>query len=68
MKNILFLVSCFVGIFYFYKYKEMKELYELDLIDIESNEDLLERKGIYVDSEGNFQKTEVSKEMTLENP
>ncbi|MDW3973611.1 hypothetical protein QI060_12900 [Staphylococcus saprophyticus] len=68
MKNILFLVSCFVGIFYFYKYKEMKELYELDLIDIESSEDLLERKGIYVDSEGNFQKTEVSKEMTLENP
>jgi hypothetical protein len=56
MKNILFLVSCFVGIFYFYKYKEMKELYELDLIDIESSEDLLERKGIYVDSEGNFQK------------
>lgn len=46
----------------------MKELYELDLIDIESSEDLLERKGIYVDSEGNFQKTEVSKEMTLENP
>ena len=68
MKNILFLVSCFVGIFYFYNYKEMKELYELDLIDIESSEDLLERKGIYVDSEGNFQKTEVSKEMTLENP
>ncbi|MEB8116112.1 hypothetical protein [Staphylococcus saprophyticus] len=68
MKNILFLVSCFVGVFYFYKYKEMKELYELDLIDIESSEDLLERKGIYVDSEGNFQKTEVSKEMTLENP
>jgi hypothetical protein len=34
----------------------MKELYELDLIDIESSEDLLERKGIYVDSEGNFQK------------
>lgn len=55
MKNILLLVSCFVGIFYFYKYKEMKELYELDLIDIESSEDLLERKGIYVGSERNFQ-------------
>lgn len=33
----------------------MKELYELDLIDIESSEDLLERKEIYVGSERDFQ-------------
>lgn len=60
MKNILLLASCFLGTYYFYKYKNMKELYQFDLIDIESQEDLLDRKGVYIDSEGNFQEKETS--------
>lgn len=60
MKNILLLASCFFGTYYFYKYKEMKDLYQFDLIDIESQEDLLARKGVYIDSEGNLQENEIS--------
>lgn len=60
MKNILLIASCFLGIYYFFKYKEMKELYQVDLIDIESQEDLLERKGVYIDSEGILQPKETS--------
>lgn len=60
MKNILLIASCFLGIYYFFKYKEMKDLYQVDLIDIESQEDLLERKGVYIDSEGILQPKETS--------
>ncbi|PTE92725.1 hypothetical protein BUY36_14630 [Staphylococcus cohnii] len=60
MKNILLIISCFLGIYYFSKYKEMKKLYQFDLIDIESQEDLLERKGVYIDIEGNLQPNESS--------
>jgi len=35
MKNILLMVSCFLGVYYFFKYKEMKKLYQFALIDIE---------------------------------
>ncbi len=45
MKNILLLVTSFFGTYYFFKYKEMKKVYSYELIDIESQEDLLERKG-----------------------
>ncbi|WP_275113096.1 MULTISPECIES: hypothetical protein [Staphylococcus] len=38
----------------------MKKLYQFDLIDIESQEDLLERKGVYIDIEGNLQPNESS--------
>ena len=48
MKNILLLASCFLGTYYFFKYKNTKELYQFDLIDIESQEDLLDRKGVYI--------------------
>ncbi|MDW4347254.1 hypothetical protein QI224_09950 [Staphylococcus saprophyticus] len=60
MKNILLLSSCFIGVYYFLKYKEIQELYQCDLIDIESQEDLLERKGVYIDSDGNLQENELS--------
>lgn len=44
MKNILLLVTSFLGSYYFFKYKEMKKMYSYELIDIESQEDLLEKK------------------------
>ncbi|MBK4047506.1 hypothetical protein [Staphylococcus aureus] len=44
MKNILLLVTSFLGSYYFLKYKEMKKMYSYELIDIESQEDLLEKK------------------------
>lgn len=60
MKNILLLASCFLGTYYFFKYKNTKELYQFDLIDIESQEDLLEKKGVYIDNNGGFQDIEKS--------
>ncbi|NWK84947.1 hypothetical protein HYE69_09050 [Staphylococcus sp. GSSP0090] len=60
MKNILLLASCFMGTYYFLKYKEMQELYQCELIDIESQEDLLEKQGVYIDSDGNLQERETS--------
>ena len=51
MKKILLLVSIFFGLYYFYKYKEMKEIYLLDLIDIETKEDLQERQYGYLNDE-----------------
>ncbi|MDM7864520.1 hypothetical protein QTP93_11605 [Staphylococcus borealis] len=51
MKNILLLVTSFLGTYYFFKYKEMKKLYSYELIDIESQEDLLEKNGQLQESE-----------------
>jgi len=51
MKKILLLITIFIGFCYFLKYKEMKEIYLLDLIDIETKEDLQERKDGYLNNE-----------------
>lgn len=60
MKKILLLASCFLGTYYFFKYKNTEELYQFDLIDIEAQEDLLEKRGVYIDNDGEFQDIEKS--------
>ncbi|MCE5051312.1 hypothetical protein KJB67_12045 [Staphylococcus haemolyticus] len=45
MKNILLLVTSLLGTYYYFKYKEIKRMYSYELVDIESKEDLLEKRG-----------------------
>lgn len=45
MKNILLLVTSLLGTYYYFKYKEIQRMYSYELIDIESKEDLLEKRG-----------------------
>ena len=53
MKKLLSLVSLLGCLYYFFQYKQLKEKLHFDFIDIESEEDLLDRIGLFKDPEGN---------------
>jgi len=57
MKKILFIILLMFT-YYFVRYKDLKEANRYDSIDIESEEDLLEKMGLIKDIEGNIHEME----------
>lgn len=54
MKKLLLLASFLGCLYYLLQYKQLKEKLHFDFIDIESEEDLLDRIGLFKDPEGNI--------------
>lgn len=60
MKKILLIISCFMNIYYYRKYKNIQEAYQLDSVDIETKEDQLHKMGLCEDTVGNIHEKEKS--------
>lgn len=52
MKRLFLLFNLIILFIFFYKQKQIKEQYEFSMIDIESEEDILDKKGLYKDESG----------------
>lgn len=52
MKRFLLFTNFFLFIVFYYKQKKIKEAYNISMVDIESEEDILEKMGMYKDKEG----------------
>lgn len=52
MKRFLLLTNFFLFVVFYYKQKKIKEAYNISMVDIESEEDILEKMGMYKDKEG----------------
>lgn len=51
-KMILFVATLGFGIIYFYKYKMLTDKYDYDVVELESEDDILERMNKYRDADG----------------
>lgn len=52
MKKIFLIFFFLLFIYYFRKYKTLKDFFDFDLIDIESKEDLLDKANLFMDEAG----------------
>ncbi|OEK59200.1 hypothetical protein [Staphylococcus equorum] len=52
MKRFLLFTNFFLFVVFYYKQKKIKEAYNISMVDIESEEDILEKMGMYKDKEG----------------
>ncbi|MGX5792112.1 hypothetical protein ACWKSJ_14160 (plasmid) [Staphylococcus equorum] len=52
MKRVLLFTNFFLFVVFYYKQKKIKEAYNISMVDIESEEDILEKMGMYKDKEG----------------
>ena len=54
-KLLLFVTTLCFGIIYFYKYKMLVDKYNYDIVELESEADILERIDKYCDADGKLQ-------------
>ncbi|PTK67848.1 hypothetical protein BUZ28_03450 [Staphylococcus borealis] len=54
MKKILLILNILIVTFAYLRNKQIKDKYQLNLNDIESEEDLLDINGMYKDKDGNI--------------
>ncbi|OFQ09608.1 hypothetical protein HMPREF2953_10585 [Staphylococcus sp. HMSC072E01] len=54
MKKFLVVLNFIIVIFAYLKNKQIKDEYQINLNDIESEEDVLDLHGMYKDSDGNI--------------
>ncbi|ADC88408.1 hypothetical protein H6Y62_11365 [Staphylococcus lugdunensis] len=52
MKNLLIFTNILLAVLFFLNQKKLKEDYKINMTNIDSEEDILERMGLHRDSEG----------------